>query len=301
MGRCAGGWVSLAGRRAKDLGADRTLTVQCEWFPADPPAGEVRDSWQRGDEGWLETEARLFGAAVRTAFNRLAEGLTRAARGKSATPPAGGDAAPKRRAEAVETLAEKAGALRAGLKRRLQSDFGLNSRYADDAILKANEVIASQRALVPVEIEETEAKRAGTERKPKANVRKAERLEAAGRKDEAAAVGRAIRGQDLRLTKLDAKLAKYRRYRADGTIPRVVFGGRRLWRRLCRSVGPEHARLRAKWRVARRGRLYSRGDASKGGNPNLRIARCQAHGRPWWRCNGRGGEGRYVSGSAENP
>ena len=246
------------------------LTVQCEWFPAEPT--EVRpDPWRKGEEGWLETEARLFGAAVRTAFNRLAEGLTRAARGKATTPPAGGDAAPERGAEAVETLADKAAALRAGLKQRLQTDFGLNSRYADDAILKANEVIGSQRALIPVEIEETEAKRVRTERKRKANARKAERLEAAGRGQEATAVAHAVRGQELRLAKLDAKLAEYRRYRADGTIPRMVFGGRRLWRRLCRSVGPEHARLRAKWRVARRGRLYSRGDASKGGNPNLRI------------------------------
>ena len=58
-----------------------------------------------------------------------------------------------------------------------------------------------------------------------------------------------------------------------GTIPRrVVFGGKRLWRRLCRSVGPEHARLRAKWHAARHGRLYRRGDAGEGGNPNPRIS-----------------------------
>lgn len=37
-------------------------------------------------------------------------------------------------------------------------------------------------------------------------------------------------------------------------------------------MGPEHARLRAKWHAARRGPLYSRRDASKGGNANLRIA-----------------------------
>ncbi len=98
----------------------------------------------------------------------------------------------------------------------------------------------SQRALIPVEITGTEAKRERTERKRKATVRKAERLEAAGHKDEAAAVARAIHGQDLRLARLDARLAEYRRYRADGTIPNVVFGGKRLWRRLCRSTGPEH-------------------------------------------------------------
>ena len=58
---------------------------------------------------------------------------------------------------------------------------------------------------------------------------------------------------------------------AAGTIPGVVFGGRRLWRRLCRSAGPEHARLRTQWHAAWQGGLYSRGDAPKGGNPNLRL------------------------------
>ena len=72
------------------------LTVQCEWFPAEP--AEVRpDLWRRGDEGWLETEARLFGAAMRTVFHRLTEGLTRAARSKAPGPPAGGEIAPGQR------------------------------------------------------------------------------------------------------------------------------------------------------------------------------------------------------------
>jgi IS605 OrfB family transposase len=207
----------------------------------------------------VETEARLFGAAVRTAYRRLADGLTRAAR---ATPGL---------AKAVETVAERASSLRLELKRHLQIAFGLNSRYADDAILGAQEIIASQRARIPVGIAETEAKRLRTERKRKANQRKAERLREAGREAEAAAMEWALHGQQLRLSKLEAKLAIYRRHQAEGTIPAVVFGGRRLWRRLCRSSGAEHRRLRAEWHAARQGRLYSRGDARKAGNPNLRI------------------------------
>ena len=257
----------MADKRANPK-ANRALTIQCEWFPAEPSAGEVLDPWRRGDEGWLETEARLFGDAIRTAFNRMVEGLTKAARGRWTMNAEDGLTTSTDR---VETTRDRAAALRLDLKQRLQTDFGLSSRYADDAILKANEVITSQRALIPVEIKETEAKRNRTERKRKANIRKADQLEAAGRADEAAAVTRAIRGQDLRLAKLDGKLTEYRRHLAEGTIPKVVFGGRSLWRRLCRSTGPEHARLRAEWHAARCGRLYSRGDASKGGNPNLRI------------------------------
>ncbi len=142
---------------------------------------------------------RLCGGARRTAFNRLAGGLTRAARGKPATPSAGGTAAPTER---VETTTDRSAALRRELKQGLQTAFGLNSRYADDAILKANEVIASQRKLIPTQIAETEAKRERTERKRKASQRKAERLRGAGREVEAAAVEQAMRGQGLRLTKL---------------------------------------------------------------------------------------------------
>ena len=59
----------MAGKRVKGQEADGTLTVQCEWFPAEPSEESPTDPWRRGDAGWLETEARLFGTAVRTAFN----------------------------------------------------------------------------------------------------------------------------------------------------------------------------------------------------------------------------------------
>jgi hypothetical protein len=90
------------------------LTVQCEGFPSGP-AEDRPDPWRRGDEGWVETEARLFGAAVRTAYRRLADGLTRAAR---ATPGP---------AKVVQTAAERASSLRLELKRHLQTAFGLSS------------------------------------------------------------------------------------------------------------------------------------------------------------------------------
>ncbi len=149
----------MAGRRAKVQKADGTLTVQCEWFPAAPAGGGRPNPWRRGEECWLETEARLFGGAVRTAFHRLAEGRTKTAR---TVPPVGtpdATATPDL-AVAVEITSDRAAALRRESKRNLQTAFGLNSQYADDAILKANEVMVAQRALIPVEIAETEANRA---------------------------------------------------------------------------------------------------------------------------------------------
>jgi hypothetical protein len=56
--------------------------MQCEWFPELPPAAP--DPWRRGKENWLERVMRLFGSAVRWAFNRFVGGRTEAARGKPA-------------------------------------------------------------------------------------------------------------------------------------------------------------------------------------------------------------------------
>lgn len=83
-------------------------TVQGEYFPDIYPA--IRSpEWHRGDEDSLATEMRLFCACIRWAFNGLLEGRTREE-----------------------------------LKREGQDLFGLNSRYSDDAILKAKEVVVSQ-------------------------------------------------------------------------------------------------------------------------------------------------------------
>jgi len=46
----------------------------------------------------------------------------------------------------------------------------------------------------------------------------------------------------------------------------VIFGGRSLWKRLCKGrVSKEE------WRQARQDRLYARGDETKGGNPNPKV------------------------------
>lgn len=240
----------MAGRAAKGQAAAGTRTVRCEWFPAEPSKEErPPDPWCQGEGRWRETEARLFGAALRTAFNRLPDGLTRATRDKVATPSVDGFATSEP-AVAVETTAERAAALCLELKRR-QIAFGLNRRYADNPIVKANEVVVSQRALIPVGIAATRANRERTERKRKANQRQVAPLEAAGHTEASATIGRVIHGHELRLARLNAKLAEHRWHRMQGTIPRVVFGDKRLWRRLHGSVGPKHARLRAQWRAPR--------------------------------------------------
>ena len=215
--------------RAAERGSGQ-LTVQTEWFPqmsASFPKSDLR----RGEETPLDTEMRLFGSATRWAFNRLLEGR-----------------------------------MRAELKVLGQGVFHLNSRYIDDAILKAQEIIDSQKALIPIEIEETEAKIGKTEKKIKRITAKAKKLEVAGHPEEAGRERRRLPGLEARQKRLRAKLAAYRGHQRDGTIPKVVFGGRRLWRRVTRGQAS-----RVQWRAARRSHLYARKDTSRGGNLNLRL------------------------------
>jgi IS605 OrfB family transposase len=59
-----------------------------------------------------------------------------------------------------------------------------------------------------------------------------------------------------------------------GQDPRkVVFGGRKLFEQLKRRhlLGKARERLRREWKERRQGLLYSRGDATKKGNANLRL------------------------------
>ncbi len=215
--------------------AEGPVTIQCVWRPVseDPEGyGPARDRWHRGNESALGTEMRLWGSAERFAFGSLQEG-----------------------------------AVRNDLKPRLQKVFGLNSRYCDDAIVHAKAIIDSQRELIPMEIEETKAKLDKSSKKQKADRAKAAKLGQSGNVLEAARTESAIAGRQQRVAKLERKLAEYTKHHQDGTIPTVVFGGRKLWRRVCRGQV-----TRDEWRAARRGRLYARGDVTKSANPHMRVS-----------------------------
>src|SRR5579884_1670564 len=90
------------------------ITICGEFFPEIYPA--VRSpKWSRGNEDPVQTEMRLFCACERWAFTRLFEGGSR------------------------DTV-----------KKDGQELFGLNSRYVDDARLKAQAVPDSQREVLEV-------------------------------------------------------------------------------------------------------------------------------------------------------
>lgn len=214
--------------------AEAPVTIQCIWRPAseDPDAYKPEgDCWHRGTESALGTEMRLWGSAERYAFCRLQEGMGRNE-----------------------------------LKPRLQEIFGINSRYSDDAIVHATAIISSQRELVPIEIAETEAKLTKANKKQKADRAKVAKLAKAGNASEIRKVEAGMAGRSQRVLKLEKKLAEYQGHQANGTIPTVVFGGKKLWYEVTRGRAN-----RDEWRAARRGRLYSRGDATKAGNPHIRV------------------------------
>ncbi|AVX31627.1 transposase, IS605 OrfB family, central region [Carboxydocella thermautotrophica] len=208
-----------------------SITVCREFFPEIYPAHRS-SKWSRGEEDPLTTEMRLFCACMRWAFNRLLEGASRHE-----------------------------------IKKAGQELFGLNSRYADDARLKAQALLDSQTELLKLENEETEKKLGRARKKLSLAMRKLAKAEEKGAASEVIEKLRlAVKGRNKRVVSLAKRLAELKDYREKGTIPEVVFGGRRLWEKVCQGRA-----AREKWRHARRNRLYSRGDESKGGNPNIKI------------------------------
>ena len=207
------------------------ITITGEFFPETFPAFRS-PRWSRGDEDPTATGMRLFCACMRWAFNRLLEGVSR-------------------------DEIKKAG----------QELFALNSRYVDDARLKAGALLDSRKELLVLEIEETEAKLSRARHKLGLAMRKLTKAEKKG-----AAPGEweklrlLVRGRQMRVASLEKKLAELRAYREHGTIPRVIFGGRELWRRVGRGRA-----AREEWRAVRKNRLYCRGDETKGGNPNMKV------------------------------
>ncbi|MBI2571193.1 MAG: hypothetical protein HYV63_29660 [Candidatus Schekmanbacteria bacterium] len=163
----------------------------------------------------LDTELRLFCRAARWAYNALREGRTRE-----------------------------------DLKIQGQDLHGLNSRYVDEAIQWATEILASQKERLPGQIAALEEKIARTEKKRS----KAERLE------------RALGGYDSRLKKLRKDHDELVAHQKAGTVPPAIFGGRKAFEERCKGKISN-----AEWRARRRNRLICRGDKTKNGNPHLRI------------------------------
>src|SRR5579884_3662553 len=164
------------------------ITICGEFFPEIYPA--VRSpKWSRGNEDPVQTEMRLFCACERWAFTRLVEGASR------------------------DTVKEDG-----------QELFGLNSRYVDDARLKAQAVLDSQREVLDSDIEDTQTKLGRARKRLGQTVKKLARAVKRGApSDVLEKLGLTVKGRNARVASLDTKLAELKAHRENGTIPTVVF------------------------------------------------------------------------------
>jgi len=135
------------------------------------------------------------------------------------------------------------------LKKDVMAKFGLNVRYSYPAIKDAEGIIKSQKELIKEEIYETKEKL-------KNSRKKLEKVKAPLKR----------KGVRARIDKLTAKLDRYEKHLEEGTIPKVVFGGRENFMKLQKGeISKEE------WKRLRSNALYSIGAKIDGGNKNLRI------------------------------
>ena len=144
------------------------------------------------------------------------------------------------------------------IDRPLRSQFGLDARYARDAILEAQATRDGLRALIPQYIADTEAKIDKVKRRL--------RHYRTGRwRPRRKALAEAIAGLERRLEKLQAKRDRWQAHLDEGTLPPVIFGGAAAFRARRRGVISH-----AQWQSRRRAQFWSRGEAPRG-NQHARI------------------------------
>ena len=128
--------------------------------------------------------------------------------------------------------------------------YSLNSRQGKDAVENARQTIESQKELVKMEYDNYTKKVEAIEKQlQKQNISEKKR--------------------NALLKKIDKRIRKqqyYKNFNDTSTIPPVTFGTKNLFIKRCKGLITKE-----EWQSARSNRIYSRGDKTKGGNPNLRV------------------------------
>jgi IS605 OrfB family transposase len=172
----------------------------------------------------LDELMRVFCSAKRYAFNRLLEGRN-----------------------AKEII------------KHLPHQFSLNKRYAEDAVLLAQSLITSQLELLPMRLEDVQAKIEKTEQK-------IDDYQHGRKTPKNIDLQTCLDGLYRRLEKLKSKEDELQRHLDQGTVPSVIFGGKQnFYNRLKGNITNEE------WKDLRSNQLYARGDKSKKGNLNIRL------------------------------
>jgi IS605 OrfB family transposase len=130
--------------------------------------------------------------------------------------------------------------------------YGLNIRQSKDAVENARQTIASQRQLLKMNYENRIKRVTEIE-----NILKDQKKNLSDRKRNALV---------SKLEKTQRKLNYYKNFIDTNTIPPVTFGTKEMFIKRCKGLIS-----REQWKECRSNRVYSRGDKTKKGNPNLRI------------------------------
>ena len=136
------------------------------------------------------------------------------------------------------------------IEKEVARKYNLNIRQSKDAVENARQTIASQKKLVKQNYEAYESKAEAIEKVLANNTLSEEKRKALKRKIE----------------KRKRKLDYYRYFIDSNAIPPVIFGTKEMFIKRCKG-NISHA----EWVDARSNRIYSRGDKTKSGNPNLRV------------------------------
>ena len=129
--------------------------------------------------------------------------------------------------------------------------YNLNIRQAKDAVENARQIIASQRQLTKINYENYTKK-----------VKAIEKV--LSKKDNLTE-----RKKNALISKLNKRIRKQQYFKSfidNNTIPSVIFGTKEMFLRRCKGLISNE-----EWKSCRNNRIYSRGDKTKKGNPNLRV------------------------------
>ena len=138
------------------------------------------------------------------------------------------------------------------LEKETAGKYKLNIRQGKDAVESARQTIKSQKELVKMNYENYRNKAAKIETILSSKNKKL-----------------TYRKRNALISKLDKRKRKMEYWKGfidEDTIPPIVFGTKKMFLKRCKGLITNE-----EWKDCRNNRIYSRGDKTKSGNPNLRV------------------------------
>lgn len=130
-----------------------------------------------------------------------------------------------------------------------------NSRYMRDAFLESESSISAQKELLPLYVEQY-----------KVAIQKIEKKVEKIKKSSSPKKAEIISAKKSRINKLSKKMNYYQYHIKNDTVPKVVDGTKKRLMLLNKNKITKEV-----WRDSRTNAIFSRGEASRGGNENIKL------------------------------